>query len=42
MSLQALPGNEYIAMLANTTTLAYLKHVLLVWALMPVAGRAKG
>uniref|UniRef100_A0AC11DN29 Phospholipase A2 group XV n=1 Tax=Ovis aries TaxID=9940 RepID=A0AC11DN29_SHEEP len=29
VSLQALPGNEHIAMLANTTTLAYLKHVLL-------------
>lgn len=29
VSLQVLPGNEHIAMLANTTTLAYLKHVLL-------------
>ena len=29
VSLQALPGNEHIAMLANTTTLAYLKRVLL-------------
>ncbi|XP_059988622.1 phospholipase A2 group XV isoform X2 [Lagenorhynchus albirostris] len=29
VSLQALPGTEHIAMLANATTLAYLKRVLL-------------
>uniref|UniRef100_A0A8D0IYV5 Phospholipase A2 group XV n=2 Tax=Sus scrofa TaxID=9823 RepID=A0A8D0IYV5_PIG len=29
VSLQALPGSEHIAMLANATTLAYLKRVLL-------------